>query len=333
MSKENGNIGQLKGKWQLDLTRSFQISEGSKIVPSEPRQPVDTAQELVELAAAAHSSFLDEIKNYAHSARVRVYDPGVKSLGRINEKAAIEKGGNVDLINDVLRVALIGSNPSQIQRALDLFRPATNSRVLDYLDQFANPDASSGQRRAKIVYAIPFNGVAINTEIQIWSNDMLEAQKETHGIYKRERSLKACLQESGCNLAYSTVGRFERENRECQIRRISLHNEAATKAGLDRFLEKRTFGEIDNQPFVAVEYPYDDRKQMALLRPDETTGTYVRDNSLVHAFQSGNFVRTSRDAFLTAAHHTGMVFERAEIQRRERESAKVIPITRQLAVV
>lgn len=333
MSKENGNIEQLKGKRQLDLTRSFQISEGSKIVPGEPRQPVDTAQELVALATAAHSNFIDEIKTYATRAHVRVYDPGVKSLARINEKAATEKDGNVDLVNDVLRVALIGNTPTQIQRALDLFRPATNSRVLDYLDQFANPDASSGQRRAKIVYAIPFNGAAINAEIQIWSHDMLEVQKETHGIYKRQRGLTACLKESGCDLAYGTVGRFERQNRECQIRRISLHNEAATKAGLDRFLEKRTFGEIDHTPFVAVEYPHDDRKPMVILRPDETTGTYVRDNSLVHAFQNGNYLRTSREAFLTAAHNTGMVFERAEAHRRERESAKVIPITRHLAAV
>lgn len=332
MSKADGNVEYLTGKRLLDLTRSFQISEGSKIVPNEPRQPVHTAKELIELATAAHDDFITEIKTYAAKSGMHVYDPGVKSLSRINEKATTEKGGNVDLINDALRVALIGNKPSQIQRALDLFRPATNSRVLDYLDQFSNPDASSGQRRAKIIYSIPFNGVALNTEIQIWSSKMLEAQNETHGIYRRQRSLKACLYESGCDLAYNTVGRLERENRECQMRRIAVHNLAATNAGLDRFLEKRTFGEIEGQSFVAIEYPHDDRKQMVLLRPDETTGTYVRDNSLVHAFESGNYKRTSRDSFLTAAHHTGMVFERAETMRQQRESAKVLPIRQFTAV-
>lgn len=332
MSRTDDNVEYIAGKRQLDLTRSFQISEGAKIVPNEPRQPVNTAKELLELATAAHDSFISEIRTYASKSGMRIFDPGVKTLGRINEKASTEKGGNVDLINDPLRVALIGNKPSQIQRGLDLFRPATNSRVLDYLDQFGTPDTSSGMRRAKVIYSIPFNGVALNTEVQIWSAHMLEALNETHGIYKRQRSLKACLHESGCELAYNTVGRFAREDRECQMRRISLHNLAATNAGLDRFLEKRTFGEIDNQPFVAVEYPYDDRKQMVLLRPDETTGTYVRDNSLVHAFQNGNFKRTSRDSFLSAAHQTGMVFERAEAQRQQRESAKVLPI-RHLAAV
>ncbi|OFW87317.1 MAG: hypothetical protein A3B66_08085 [Alphaproteobacteria bacterium RIFCSPHIGHO2_02_FULL_46_13] len=285
------------GRRRLDLSRTFLITNGAHILPQDYEQPVNTPQALFDFAKASEPLFLEEMTDINRALRLKIQYPGIKSIGRIAQKAQEEKTGRVEHIFDAERIAFIADRPSQIKRALDFFSPSKNSRVVDMVDQFAVPDPESRIRRAKIIYALP-NG--LYTEVQIWASTMLNAFEESHIPYEHQRNLKAELKNSGSTLPHKTYAQLVARERILGLTRCAIHDAAAEEAGLNKFVEKRTFAEIGNTPVVAVERPLD--TYPTILRPDAASGMYVTDNSLYAEFITGNYRPTTREDFLKVSH-------------------------------
>ncbi|GEM_PF-5700663 len=314
------------GKRSLDLSKVFLIADGAKIVPHQAVQEVTTSAELVELSREGEKAFLEEMYEYASSKlRMEVQYPGIKSKARIEEKAREEKNGLVELVNDPLRIAFIGNNVSKIRKAHETFSMRNNSRVIDLVNNFSHPDPENGMRRLRLTYALPVAGKTLNTEIQVWDKRMLSSFKKSHAPYERERQLKAALMTSASSLPHTCISRYNKEIAALHKQRIDIHNDAAQKAGLNKLVEQRTFGFVDSTPFVAIKYPEGEGHDMFILRPDAATGTYVRDDSLIPAFNSSTYIASTRDDFLKACYPIGLNFERNETQRKK-HTAQVIPL-------
>lgn len=299
----------IKSGEPFDLSKAYMIASGAPILPLDYKQEVHTPKALHDFSIVSEESFLEEMQEISSGIKLKTRYPGIKSLARIEQKANEEKGGQVDRIYDPLRIAFIADRPAQIKRALDFFSPASNSRVVDMIDQFAVPDEESRIRRAKIVYKAQSG---LYTEVQIWSSKMLNAFEESHIPYEHQRSLKSALLNTTSPLPHKTYHQLSiREQLLGQTRR-SIHDAAAAEAGLDKFIEKRTFGKVGDTPIVAIERPID--MSPTILRPDAKSGLYVPDNALYADFITGNYVSISRENFLRASH--GIAIEQVAEMRR-----------------
>jgi hypothetical protein len=296
-TNETSNVIDIRIRRPIDLSKTFLITSGTPILPRDFKQPVTTAEALYNFAKASEPRFLEEMLEISRALRLKTQHAPLKSIERITQKATEEKNGHIDHIFDPVRIAFIADRPSQITKAMEFFSPSNNSRVVDMVDQFAVPDPDSRIRRAKIIYGLQ-NGLF--TEIQIWSSAMLNAFEESHISYAHQRNLKAELQNGASTLPYKTYTQLQAKERILgQTRRI-IHDAAADDAGLDKFVEKRTFAKIGDTPVVAIERPMD--MYPTILRPDVTSGLYVTDNSLYADFVTGNYRQTTREDFLKASH-------------------------------
>lgn len=296
MAMEESNVIDITSRQSLDLTRAYTIACGSPIIPRFYQQPVKTAEALHDFAKATESSFLAEMGKVARALKLTIQYPGVKSISRIAQKAQVEKDGLVEEVFDAQRIALIGHRPSNITKAIDFFSPSRNSAVVSMVNQFAVPDEESRIRRAKIIIYSPSG---IYSEVQIWSSAMLNAFEESHVPYEHQRKLKADLQNSASALPYKTYAQLSVKEKILGQTRRSIHDQAALDAGLDKFIETRTFGRIGDTPIVVIERPLD--THATILRPDVKSGCYVVDNSLYGDVVTGNYKKTSQQDFLHAS--------------------------------
>lgn len=301
------------GRRRLDLSKIFLVTNGAPILPRDYEQPVNTPQALYDFAEVSEPLFLEEMSEINQALKLRIQYPGIKSIGRIEQKADEEKTGRVEHIFDALRIAFIADCPAEIDIGMNFFSPRKNSRVVDMVDQFAVPDPESRIRRAKIIYALP-NG--LYTEVQIWASTMLNAFEESHIPYEHQRNLKAKLKNSGSTLPHEIYSELQAKERILGQTRCAIHDAAAEEAGLDKFIEKRTFARIGDTPVVAIERQMD--MYPTILRPDVTSGVYVADNSLYADFVTRNYRSTTREDFLQASHALA-INHIAEMKRQQQE--------------
>ncbi len=299
LEHKKSNVIPIIEKSHLDLSRTFLIAEGTPILLRYYEQPLanKTPQALHAFAKASEGIFLKEMHEINQGLKMKIDYPGLKSVHRIAQKADAEKTGRVEHIFDAARIAFIANRPAQIKRAMDFFSPAKNSRVVDMVDQFAVPDPESRIRRAKIVYELQ-NG--LYSEVQIWAASMLNAFEESHVPYVHQRNIQAELKNSTSSIPYKAYAQLAQKERILGQTRRAIHDSAAAESGLDKFLEKRTFGKIGDTPIVAIQSKSDQYPR--ILRPDATSGMYVADNSLYADFVTGNYRPTTRDDFLKASH-------------------------------
>ena len=291
-----GNIVDFRTGAPFDLTRTFLIANGVPILPPNFRQPTSDPNELYELAQKHYEKFKESARVTAARLGVRVIDPGVKSIERLKEKAFAEKNGDVSQIFDPLRVALVANRLCQIKRGINFYSPATNSRTVELLDQFGNPDPESGLRRAKIIIEVEDG---LFGEVQIWSQQMMNALGESHTAYERQRGLKADLCRSTSSLPHTAYAHLEAMQEFLARTRQHIHEEAAKDANLNKLLETRQFGFIGDTPFVAIQRQLDHCP--TILRPDALTGKYVEDNALYSDYVEGRYAPCTRERFLAAS--------------------------------
>lgn len=291
-----GNIVDFRTGDPFDLTRTFLIANGVPILPRNFRQPTSDPRELYELAQRHYQKFQKSAQSAAARLGMRVIDPGVKSIQRLEEKAFAEKNGDASQIFDPLRVALVADRPCKIGKAIDFYSPATNSRTVELLDQFGNPDPESGLRRAKIIIEVEDK---LFGEVQIWSQQMMTALGESHTAYKQQRRLKAHLCRSTSSLPHTAYAHLEAMQELLAKTRQHIHEEAAKDANLNKLLETRQFGLIGDTPFVAIQRQLDHCP--TILRPDALTGKYVEDNALYSDYVEGRYAPCTRERFLAAS--------------------------------
>mgnify|MGYP000597221861 CR=1 FL=1 len=291
-----GNIVDFRTGAPFDLTKTFLIANGIPILPRNFQQPTSDPRELHELAQKHYEKFIEAAHVTATRLGMRVIDPGIKSIVRLEEKAFAEKDGDASQIFDPLRVALVADRPCKIKRGIDFYSPATNSRTVELLDQFGNPDPESGLRRAKIIIEVEdgFFG-----EVQIWSQQMMNALGESHTAYERQRGLKANLCRSTNSLPHTAYAHLEAMQEFLAKTRQHIHDEAAKDANLNKLLETRQFGFIGDTPFVAIQRQLDHCP--TILRPDALTGKYVEDNALYSDYVERRYTPCTRERFLTAS--------------------------------
>lgn len=291
-----GNIVDFRTGAAFDLTRTFLIANGVPILPRNFRQPTSDPRELHKLAQKHYEKFKESAHVAANRLRVSVIDPGVKSIERLEQKAFAEKNGDASQIFDPLRVALVADRPCRIKGAMEFYSPPTNSRTVELLDQFGNPDPESGLRRAKIIIEVEDG---LFGEVQIWSQQMINALDESHTTYRQQRGLKADLCRSTSSLPHTAYAHLEAMQEFLAKTRQHIHEEAAKDANLNKLLETREFGFIGDTPFVAIQRQSDHCP--TILRPDALTGKYVEDNALYSDYVEGRYTQCTRERFLTAS--------------------------------
>lgn len=312
-----GKVLDLSQYSQFDPSHTYTIAAGVPVLRRDFRQSVVCPETLIRIAKEREPHFLKEMYEIAASRGLKVVNPGVKSIERLITKALAEKNGDVGLVYDPLRVALVGETISKIKKGMDFFAPDKNSRTMEFLDEFAEPDRESGMRRGKIVYDM---GEGLLAEVQIWSDKMRGAFDDSHKPFERRRTLASQLKEHASVLPTRLWNSLHHRVDDYDAERISIHEMAAEKAGLNKLLKIATYGTINGNPFAAISNCKDSFP--ILIRPDLKTATYVEDNALYTEYAEGGLRPMSREQFLIASQ--GMVWRHHKELAQQQSRASTI---------
>lgn len=273
------------------------IVAGASVIPEKPRQPVGTVEELMEKSQEVKAEFEKLVKDFAGKIQASgVYIAPDKLASRISQKARTDYDGKVERVVDPIRATIEIKSLGEYRRATRLFSPADNSSVVRFQDGFAKPDNDGGLRRILVNYKLSNGMIA---EIQVRHAGMEKAYDKTAGLYSRIRAFRAELEDHTKERSEATTNAMSHKLHTWLDKRKKLHDDAATKAGMDAAILKRDFFFVNGFPVVKLFSPA--TGEYETLIPDVKSGRFVRDNRLLTVIDDPeqNVSRdVPRDAFI-----------------------------------
>jgi hypothetical protein len=276
----------------IDLKARWNMVVGTPVIPVHSRQRLYDANALHKQAKESWPDLMrtmyaacDAVGISRHSA-VRA---ATKKLPRVFEKAMSEKAGNFSSILDFTRGKIITNNPETILALADHFRPMHNRQTRGFVDNFSRPDEDKmGLRRIKIITDLD-NGHLAEIMVLHSGYDALGSEL-THAAYTTVRSLEA---------EYGAVDLMPPHIRaqydDAQRVRIETNQRLAKEFNLTDLEETRQYY-LSHIPFMVVERPMGNLR--AAVYPDDTSGHYKIDNSLLSLVGQINCMEISREDFI-----------------------------------